>query len=85
VLHDQRTIVEVRDAIASASQLIDLSPRAARDEMERAYQAAQRLRGRHPNTDALIIQLERYSTAATGSHDAAKFLERLEAVLAAAG
>jgi hypothetical protein len=85
LLHDQRTIVEMRDALASARQLVDLSPRAARDEMERAYQAAQRLRGRHPNTDALIIQLERYASAATGTPDSAKFLERLEAVLAATG
>ena len=85
VLHDQRTILEMRDAIASARQLVDLSPRAAREEMERAYQAAQRLRGRHPATDALIIQLERYSSAATGSADAHKFLERLESVLTATG
>ena len=85
VLHDQRTIVEMRDALARARQLVDLSPRASREEMERAYQAAQRLRGRHPNTDALIIQLERYSAVATGSTDAVKFLERLEAVLEAAG
>ncbi|HEY5923733.1 MAG TPA: hypothetical protein VIV11_18755 [Kofleriaceae bacterium] len=85
VLHDQRTIEEMRDAIASARQLVDLSPRAARAEMERAYQAAMRLRGRHATTDTLIIQLERYSSATTGSHDAAKFLERLEAVLSATG
>ncbi len=85
VLHDQRTIQEMRDAIASARQLVDLSPRTARDEMERAYQAALRLRGRHPTTDTLIIQLERYSAASTGSGDAVKFLERLEAVLGATG
>lgn len=85
VLHDQRTIEEMRDAISSARQLIDLSPRAARDEMERAYQAALRLRGRHPATDTLIIQLERYSASASGQRDSGKFLERLEAVLAASG
>jgi hypothetical protein len=84
VLHDQRTIQEMRDAIASARQLVDLSPRTAREEMERAYQAALRLRGRHPATDTLIIQLERYSSSATGQRDNVKFLERLEAVLAAA-
>jgi hypothetical protein len=43
------------------------------------------LRGRHPATDTLIIQLERYSSSATGQRDSAKFLERLEAVLAATG
>jgi hypothetical protein len=85
VLHDQRTIQEMRDAIASARQLVDLSPRTAREEMERAYQAALRLRGRHPTTDTLIIQLERYSSSSTGQRDNVKFLERLEAVLAASG
>jgi hypothetical protein len=85
VLHDQRTIQEMRDAIASARQLVDLSPRTAREEMERAYQAAMRLRGRHPTTDALIIQLERYSSTASGQTNNVKFLERLEAVLAASG
>jgi hypothetical protein len=85
VLHDQRTTLEMRDALASARQLIDLSPRTAREEMERAYQAALRLRGRHPTTDTLIIQLERYSATASGQANDKKFLERLEAVLGAAG
>jgi hypothetical protein len=85
VVHDQRTIQEMRDAVASARQLVDLSPRTAREEMERAYQAAQRLRGRHPATDQLIIGLERYSSAATGTGDSLKFLERLETVLSAMG
>jgi hypothetical protein len=85
LLHDQRTIQEMRDALASARQLVDLSPKTAREEMERAYQAAQRLRGRNSAIDTLIIQLERYSASSTGTPDAAKFLERLEAVLAAAG
>jgi hypothetical protein len=81
VLHDQRTIEEMRDALASARQLADLSPRTARGEMERAFQAAQRLRGRHPATDSMIIQLEREAPSATS----AKLLEQLEAVLAAVG
>jgi hypothetical protein len=85
VLHDQRTIEEMRDALASARQLVDLSPKTAREEMERAYQAALRLRGRHPTTDTLIIQLERYSSTASGQQNDKKFLERLEAVLAACG
>ncbi len=85
VLHDQRTIQEMRDALASARQLVDLSPKTAREEMERAYQATLRLRGRHPVTDTLIIQLERYSSTTSGQQNSAKFLERLEAVLAAAG
>jgi hypothetical protein len=85
VVHDQRTIQEMRDALAAARQLVDLSPRTAREEMERAYQAAQRLRGRHPALDTLIIQLERYSGTASGQTNNAKFLERLEAVLGACG
>lgn len=85
VVHDQRTIQEMRDALAAARQLVDLSPRTSRDEMERAYQAAQRLRGRHPSLDTLIIQLERYSGTASGQTNNAKFLERLEAVLGACG
>lgn len=85
VLHDQRTIAEMHDAVASARQLIDLSPRTARDEMERAYQAAQRLRGRHPATDALIIQLERFSSTSSHPGESSKFLEKLEATLAALG
>jgi hypothetical protein len=85
VLHDQRTIEEMRDALASARQLVDLSAKTAREEMARAYQAALRLRGRHPATDALIIQLERYASTASGQPDDNALLERLEAVLAASG
>lgn len=85
VQHDQRTIQEMRDALASARQLVDLSPKTAREEMERAYQAALRLRGRHPTTDTLMIQLERYSASSSGQENNKKFLERLEAVLAATG
>lgn len=85
VQHDQRTIQEMRDALASARQLVDLSPKTAREELERAYQAALRLRGRHPTTDALIIQLERFSSSAAGQDNNKQFLERLEAVLAATG
>jgi hypothetical protein len=86
VLHDQRTIQQMRDALASARQLVDLSPPAAREEMERAYQAAQRLRGRHPASDQLIIQLERYASSSSDpTRDPLQLLERLEAVLAAAG
>jgi hypothetical protein len=83
VVHDTRTLGEMREALSSARQLLDISPRAARDEMDRAYQAAQRLRGRHPVTDELIIGLERYAPASSNAGDVAKYLEQLEAVLAA--
>jgi hypothetical protein len=85
VVHDQRTLDEMREALASARQLADLSPRAAGDEMDRAYQAAQRLRGRRPDTDALILQLERFAPDSSNPAEGTQFLERLEAVLAASG
>jgi hypothetical protein len=83
VLHDQRTLEEMRDAVSGARQLIDISPRAAREMMDRAYQAAQRLRGRNPVTDEQIIGLERFAPTSSNPGEGLKFLERLEAVLAA--
>lgn len=85
VLHDQRTLEEMREALSSARQLIDLSPQTAREMMDRAYQAAQRLRGRNPSIDALIIQLERYAPTSSAPAESSRFLERLEAVMSAAG
>jgi hypothetical protein len=84
VVHDQRTISEMRDALANSRQLVDISPHTAREMMERAYQAAQRLRGRHPATDGLIVKLEKYAFA-TSRAESLKFLEMLESVLAALG
>jgi hypothetical protein len=85
VLHDQRTLDEMRDSVSNARQLLDLSPATSREMMDRAYQAAQRLRGRHPATDSLIIQLERYAPTSSAPGESVKFLESLEAVLSAAG
>jgi hypothetical protein len=85
VLHDQRTLEEMRESISNARQLLDISPATAREMMDRAYQAAQRLRGRHPATDALIIGLERYAPTSSAPGETVKFLESLEAVLAGAG
>jgi hypothetical protein len=84
LVHDQRAIEQMRESIANARQLVDISPRTAAEMMDRAYQAALRLRGRHPSTDELVIQLERDAPTAGGPADP-KFLERLEAVLAASG
>lgn len=84
LVHDQRTIEAMREALANARQLVDISPRTANDELDRAYQAAQRLRGRHPATDQLVIQLERYAPTSSNVAETVKFLERLEAVLASA-
>ena len=81
----RRTLAEMHEAISSARQLLDLSPRAARDELDRACQAAQRLRGRHPHTDELIIGLDRFSPNSSNPGDSRKYLEQLEAILAASG
>jgi hypothetical protein len=85
VLHDQRTLEEMRESLATARQLLDLSAATAREMMDRAYQAAQRLRGRHPASDAMIIQLERFAPTSSNPAESSVFLERLEAVLAAGG
>jgi hypothetical protein len=85
VLHDQRTLEEMREALSTARSLLDVSAATAREMMDRAYQAAQRLRGRHPHTDQLIIQLERYAPTSSAPAETTSFLERLEAVLAAGG
>jgi hypothetical protein len=81
VLHDQRTLEEMRESLSNARQLLDISAATAREMMDRAYQAAQRLRGRHPATDALIIGLERYAPTSSAPGESVKFLESLEAVL----
>lgn len=82
VVHDRRTLDDMHEAISSARQLLDLAPRAARDEMDRASQAAQRLRGRHPHTDDLIIGLDRFSPTSSNPGDSKKYLDQLEAILA---
>jgi len=81
LLHDTRTLEEMRESLATARGLVDISPRTASEMLERAYQAAQRLRGRNPATDRLVIQLEKYAPSASNPGEATKFLERLEAVL----
>ncbi|MEO6772891.1 MAG: hypothetical protein ABI467_07695 [Kofleriaceae bacterium] len=85
VLHDRRTLETMRDAVANARQLIDLSPPAATEMMDRAYQAAQRLKGRSPVTDKLVGDLEKSSPHAASPSESIAFLVGLEGVLAAAG
>jgi len=85
LLHDQRTLEEMRESLATARGLVDISPRTAIEMIERAYQAAQRLRGRNPTTDRLLVQLEKYAAPITANpEETTKLLERLEAVLASA-
>ena len=83
LLHDQRTLEEMRESLGTARGLVDISPRTANEMLDRAYQAAQRLRGRNPTTDRLVIQLEKYAPTSSNPAESTKFLERLEAVLAA--
>ncbi len=84
VMHDRRTIEAMREAVSNARQLLDLSPRAAVEMMDRAYQAAQRLKGRSTAIDKLVSELEQYAPLAAEAAPA-KFLEGLEGVLAVAG
>jgi len=85
VMHDRRTLDTMREAVANARQLMDLSPRAAVEMIDRAYQAAQRLKGRSPLTDKLVGDLENHSPHSANPNEAVSFLEGLEGVLAAAG
>jgi hypothetical protein len=85
VLHDQHALAELRESLAAARQLLDLSPTTSRDIMHRAYQAAQRLRGRHPTTDTLIGILEKCVPTTTSRDEHERFLEQLDAMLVAAG
>ncbi|MEO8554050.1 MAG: hypothetical protein ABI678_28945, partial [Kofleriaceae bacterium] len=85
VMHDRRTLETMREAVANARQLIDLSPRAAAEMMDRAYQAAQRLKGRSPVIDEMVQDLEQKSPHAANPADGASFLDGLEGVLAVAG
>lgn len=83
-LHDSRVIAEMREALSSARQLLDLSQTAAREQMDRAYQAANRLKGRSPVTDELLVGLERFSPNSSRPGENAAYLEKLEQMLAAA-
>jgi len=85
LLHDQRTLEEMRESLATARGLLDISPRTAHEMVERAFQAAQRLRGRSPTTDRLVIGLEKLAAPINAStKETTQLLERLEAVLASA-
>jgi hypothetical protein len=85
VLHDRRTLETMRETIANARQLVDISPRSAAEMLDRAYQSAQRLRGRSPGTDQLLIGLERHAPTSSNPSETVKFLEGLEGVLSAFG
>jgi hypothetical protein len=83
--HDERALDELRESLASARQLVDLSPRATADLLDRGSRAAARLRGRHLRTDRLLAELEREEPRLRQERRFRPLLERLEAFLAAAG
>lgn len=83
--HDRRVLGELREAVAGARSLLELSPRTAGELLGRAYQAALELRGWQPAVDARLGELERGGTEASTREAAQKLLGRVEAVLAIVG
>jgi hypothetical protein len=81
VIHDSRALENMREALANARQLLDISPKVAQEMLDRAHSEAQRLRGRNPATDQLLLHLERYAPRMPPQ----QLLEGLEHVLAQAG
>ncbi len=57
LVHDQKALDAMRESLANARQLVALSPRTARQEIEYAHQAAGRLRGRSPPLDTMLASL----------------------------
>ena len=85
VEHDRAALEEMREAIANARELVDLSPRTAFEMLVRAHEAARRLRGKHGALDPLIIALDRDAPTTKTPADSATYLAALEQILAAAG
>jgi hypothetical protein len=81
VIHDERALENMREALSNARQLLDISPKVSQEMLDRAHSEAQRLRGRSPATDQLLLHLERYAARMP----AQQLLEGLEHVLAQAG
>jgi hypothetical protein len=81
VIHDSRALEHMRDALANARQLLDISPKVAQEMLDRAHSEAQRLRGRNPATDQVLLHLERYAPRMPPQ----QLLEALENVLMQAG
>ena len=81
LIHDRRALDNMRDALANARELIDISPKTAQEMLDKAHSEAQRLRGRNPATDQLLLHLERYAQRMPMP----QLLEGLEHVLQQAG
>jgi len=81
VIHDRRALEHLREALSNARQLLDISPKVAQEMLDKAHSEAQRLRGRNPATDSLLLHLERYAPRMPMP----QLLEGLEQVLSQAG
>ena len=79
-VHDRRVMDDMRETLSSARQLMDLSPRTAKDLVAQALASAAKLRGRHVATDDQITAVE----ADAPGLEMLALLERLEALLAGA-
>lgn len=85
LIHDRRALEAMRDALATAHQLIDLSPRTAREMVAQAYRSAQRLRGRDQHTDELLAALPAGLPAGADLDLVRRTIVQLEGVFAALG
>jgi len=85
IAHDLRKLAEMRELLADARQLLDLSPRTAVEMLEKAHLAALALRGRSPILDQKISQVEAVALDDAPSGGSITWLEQLEQLLAAAG
>ena len=85
VEHDRAALEEMRDAIANARELVDLSPRTAFEMLVRAHDAARRLRGKSRQLDPLLIALDREAPTAASPAESPRLLALLEKILVAAG
>lgn len=56
--HDEKTLDELRETLATARQLLELSPRTVGEMLTQAIQKAQALKGRSPSTDRVLARLE---------------------------
>jgi hypothetical protein len=83
LMHDHKALDQMRESLANARQLMDLSPSTAVEMIGAAYQAAQRLRGRRPTTDRLMVELEP-DAVMLSIENSGTVLDKLEQLLAKA-
>jgi len=83
-IHDRRAIAEMGESLASARQLLELSPKAAIDLVERAARAALRMRGRQSDMDAVLLHLDEVELSSLTAADVEPLIVQLETILAMA-